>query len=310
MVASKSADGCYEKMSWVVIAILFFPCVAPSNLRSQEFYPLGVGNFWRYSVIFQGDSVGYYDVAIPKDTVMPNGSRYFLFQPIFASGGFDRVDDSLNIYQYDEDNKDGDISTDELLLDRMGSLVMQTWIGFRYHFPTYSVKEDYFYATWFDSTVAVNQIAYYQYDSTSQGPGLFAGMLQFSAKHGIVLAVLDGGVSYELYGARIGGTAYGTITGLCAREATIPSDFHVYPAYPNPFNSSTIIQYDVDEPGRVLIDVFTLHGVHALSYDAGQLPRGRYQFRWDASNQISSGVYIIRIGLEKKSVAQKLIFVE
>ncbi len=282
---------------------------------AQDFYPLQVGNLWQYEVTFQGESEGYYTVEISKDTVMSNGKRYYGYGTAFCRSGFQRIDDSLNIYQYDDlfHNLDGDSSTDEVLFDKLNSQIGDFWLGYRYSYspgrPTYSKNEGYYYTTWFDTEVTVIQVAYYSY--AYGGPGFFAGRIQYSSKFGITYAGVEGGVSYELRGAKIGGVVYGTIVGVPEKKEVIPEQFRVLEPYPNPFNASTTVEYELSEEGTVSIKIYGILGNLVKSFDAGRKSPGRYSLRWDlldsTGKKLPSGTYFLQVTHANKIIVKKLL---
>lgn len=76
----------------------------------------------------------------------------------------------------------------------------------------------------------------------------------------------------------------------------IPAEFALGPIYPNPFNSTTIVNYSLASSEDLLIRLFdisgrelrTLHngfspaGLHRIVLDGTQLPSGTYLLRMDA----------------------------
>jgi hypothetical protein len=84
---------------------------------------------------------------------------------------------------------------------------------------------------------------------------------------------------------------YATGTG---DETRLPIHFFLRPNYPNPFNSSTTIEYGLPEPGRVRIDIYDLLGRRVETLVDEEMQPGRHQVTWDASGY-SSGVYFYRI---------------
>ena len=83
------------------------------------------------------------------------------------------------------------------------------------------------------------------------------------------------------------------------RQAGIPSHFHLEQNFPNPFNPTTTLQFEVPptEPGSfVTLKVFNVlgkeiatlvneqkeHGKYAVSWDAGEMPGGIYFYRMTA----------------------------
>ena len=83
-------------------------------------------------------------------------------------------------------------------------------------------------------------------------------------------------------------------TDIKAPFPNFPTEFTLLPNYPNPFNPTTTIQYEVPSTGSVRIVVIDLMGREvAVLVDQIQ-PAGRYSLPFDA-NQLSSGVYLYRL---------------
>ena len=71
-------------------------------------------------------------------------------------------------------------------------------------------------------------------------------------------------------------------------------------SYPNPFNSSTRIEYGLSAAGRVRLEIYNVLGqpVRVLVDEESQ-DAGRYQVEWDARDQrgaaVAAGVYLTRL---------------
>ncbi len=69
--------------------------------------------------------------------------------------------------------------------------------------------------------------------------------------------------------------------------------------YPNPFNESTTIQYEISQPGFVILEIYNLNSQKVRSLVAENKPAGRYQIKWDAcdeqGNKVSSGIYLYQL---------------
>ncbi|MEQ9308390.1 MAG: phosphodiester glycosidase family protein [Balneolaceae bacterium] len=76
--------------------------------------------------------------------------------------------------------------------------------------------------------------------------------------------------------------------------------FELYPAYPNPFNPSTNISYQLPASGQVKVEVFNINGQLIKTLFNGRQGSGNYQHTWDATN-ISSGVYFVKVDLQTSS---------
>ncbi len=74
----------------------------------------------------------------------------------------------------------------------------------------------------------------------------------------------------------------------------IPDNFDLLGNYPNPFNPSTNIGYDISEQSDVLIEVYNLFGQKVKTLVDESQSQGRYTAVFDARN-MASGVYITRL---------------
>ncbi|MFV1980232.1 MAG: CARDB domain-containing protein, partial [Rhodothermia bacterium] len=66
--------------------------------------------------------------------------------------------------------------------------------------------------------------------------------------------------------------------------AGIPKEFALYQNFPNPFNPSTTIPFDLPENGNVEIVVYDIMGRQVLVIDKGELQPGKYQHLLNMSN--------------------------
>ncbi len=73
-----------------------------------------------------------------------------------------------------------------------------------------------------------------------------------------------------------------------------PVEFRLRGAYPNPFNPSTTIRFDIPEAGRATLLVYDVLGRTVRRIDCGGLQAGSYERLLDASS-LASGAYYGRI---------------
>jgi len=68
---------------------------------------------------------------------------------------------------------------------------------------------------------------------------------------------------------------------------------------PNPFNPSTVIEYEVGGKGRIELDIFSSRGRKVRTLKKGDVEEGTYQVIWDGKDDLgrnlSSGIYIYRL---------------
>jgi hypothetical protein len=90
------------------------------------------------------------------------------------------------------------------------------------------------------------------------------------------------------------------------QNAFLPSTFRLYSNYPNPFNPSTTIQYDLPKSAEVTIDIFDILGSRIKTFAEGIKPVGNFQVIWDASDQ-ASGMYFYRIKTSDFTETKKML---
>ena len=83
------------------------------------------------------------------------------------------------------------------------------------------------------------------------------------------------------------------------RAAPLPARLHLGRNYPNPFNPSTIIPYQLPVPVRVRLEVFNILGQRVATLVDGERPAGFHTAAWDATDAsgrgVGSGVYLYRL---------------
>jgi len=76
----------------------------------------------------------------------------------------------------------------------------------------------------------------------------------------------------------------------------VPGGFQLYQNYPNPFNPSTAIQFKIEKPGAVLLQVYNVLGELVATLIDQELSAGLHRVNFDAaSNSIASGIYYYRL---------------
>ncbi len=99
-----------------------------------------------------------------------------------------------------------------------------------------------------------------------------------------------------------------TVTGLNS-DKQIPRDFFLSPAYPNPFNPATTIQYGLPSAGEVEISVFNTLGRRVAVLFRGYQSAGVHRLEW-RPNGHSSGTYIVRMRTQGVQLIQKMQYVK
>ena len=85
----------------------------------------------------------------------------------------------------------------------------------------------------------------------------------------------------------------------------LPTTFALLPAYPNPFNPSTTLRYDVPEAGLVRITVFDVLGREVTLLVNEEHVAGHHEIVFDAQGK-PSGLYLVRMEAGNTSQTQRV----
>jgi hypothetical protein len=91
----------------------------------------------------------------------------------------------------------------------------------------------------------------------------------------------------------------------------IPQTLRILSAYPNPFNSSIAIDYEVATPGAVTLRVVNVLGQEVKMLWNGGVESGIHHMWWDGTNRkglpVPSGVYFVDLDNGRNRVMKKII---
>jgi len=99
------------------------------------------------------------------------------------------------------------------------------------------------------------------------------------------------------------------VSGISDQGTDLPSQFALYPAYPNPFNPTTSIGFSLPVGGKVSLLVFDVSGRQVTELFDGWRPAGRHAVSFDASG-LANGVYWVRMQAGKFQQVQKLLLIK
>ena len=102
-------------------------------------------------------------------------------------------------------------------------------------------------------------------------------------------------------------SVYGTLAG--AEDDILPERLTVHSAYPNPFNPSTIISFDLPDADMVSLDIFDIAGRQVASLISEYMIPGSHQTNWNPG-QFSSGIYLVKLTVGNESMNQKITYIK
>ncbi len=94
----------------------------------------------------------------------------------------------------------------------------------------------------------------------------------------------------------------------------IPSDFTLHPNYPNPFNPSTTISFDLPRRARVTLSIVNILGQDVAKLVDQEVSAGSHSVEWDgrdaSGERASSGVYLYRLETDEGVLSRKMLLLK
>jgi len=168
----------------------------------------------------------------------------------------------------------------------------------------------------FESGDDWHEIASYLTSENLQGQG----SVTHSTNYEYMDQLVQVGLTYEY---RLGDIDYDgiveyhstrTVTVSENDESTIPKQFTLKPAYPNPFNPSTTIEYAIPKDGMVSITIYDLTGQRVSRLLNTEQMAGWHKIRWNGNSdngiQMPAGIYLVTVNTGNSLKTMKLVFVK
>ncbi|MFC1574007.1 T9SS type A sorting domain-containing protein [Candidatus Latescibacterota bacterium] len=118
---------------------------------------------------------------------------------------------------------------------------------------------------------------------------------------------------YWLQAVGSGGASQKVAASIITRIVEKPTMFELHPAYPNPFNPTTSIQYEVNVESQVKLVIYDILGREIIVLQDGLLSAGFHTVVWNGRNKegimTGSGVYIYKVMAGKNTAQGKVMFI-
>jgi hypothetical protein len=108
--------------------------------------------------------------------------------------------------------------------------------------------------------------------------------------------------------------AVSNITDIRSKKTNLPSEFIVLRSYPNPFNPTTIIYYELPKSENIEIKIYDILGrkVRTLFNDFHKA--GTYTLNWDGRNSwnspVAAGIYFCRLKTKDQFKVHKMVLLD
>lgn len=283
---------------------LFFINNLMAQIDTSIVYPMQIGNYWEY-----WDNVGSgarYAESIVRDTIMPNGRKYFLFRDCdYYFQTWDcyeerylRIDSNRYVYQYQYENPDCQ-NGESLIYDFFApdstfwfrcNFIQGLFWGL-YRSGSYSLPfEPYLFEA---KTFADVKI-----DSTVLPPDTLwdvIGRIKVAKGIGKVDMLFELAPWYVLVGTILNGIKYGITTSIPDIIAPQnPNESIAVFVFPNPFNSNTkvILKNSINQ--QVEIDVYNVMGELIQKRETNTSEHNSLGYNLDLA-EYPSGIYLLLI---------------
>ena len=101
---------------------------------------------------------------------------------------------------------------------------------------------------------------------------------------------------------------------LSTESDVIPTEYALYENFPNPFNPSTTLRFDLPYSGDVYLTIYNMLGQKVKSFDMRGIQVGKHTLKWNATNdfgeKVGTGVYLYQLQTKDFMKTRKMIFMK
>lgn len=87
-------------------------------------------------------------------------------------------------------------------------------------------------------------------------------------------------------------------------------EYSVEKCYPNPFNSSAVITFNINKPLQLKISVYNIQGKFIENVYKGRIQKGSHNIIWTPQNNLPSGIYFVTTEAENFRVTKRLVYLK
>ena len=101
---------------------------------------------------------------------------------------------------------------------------------------------------------------------------------------------------------------------LSTESNLLPTEYALHENFPNPFNPSTTLRFDLPYAGDVSLTIYNMLGQKVKSFDMRGIQAGKHTLRWNATNdlgeKVGTGVYLYQLKTKDFMKTRKMIFMK
>jgi len=94
---------------------------------------------------------------------------------------------------------------------------------------------------------------------------------------------------------------------------SLPFCYKLYNTYPNPFNTNTLISFDIPEHKKVTLDIIDITGRKIRQLLSDKIKPGHHKLKWNGKNttdkDVSTGIYFVRLKTGSFKSVRKILLI-
>jgi flagellar hook assembly protein FlgD len=94
----------------------------------------------------------------------------------------------------------------------------------------------------------------------------------------------------------------------------VPNEFTLHENYPNPFNPTTTLRFDVPEVSDITVTIFNMLGQKVRTFNLNNTPAGYHSVKWNARNDygdpVGAGVYLYQLQANQFIKTRKMVLLK
>ncbi|MEZ5357583.1 MAG: T9SS type A sorting domain-containing protein [Candidatus Zixiibacteriota bacterium] len=97
-------------------------------------------------------------------------------------------------------------------------------------------------------------------------------------------------------------------------SGVLPEQFELFQNFPNPFNPTTEIKFNLSAPAHVDLTVYNILGQEVIRLVNGEYPAGQHSITWNSTDRfgdaVASGIYLYRIKAGDTVASRKMVLLK
>ncbi len=94
----------------------------------------------------------------------------------------------------------------------------------------------------------------------------------------------------------------------------VPLEFALHENYPNPFNPTTTLRFDLPEVSSITLTIYNMLGQRVRTFNMNDTPAGYHSIKWNATNdlgqQVGAGVYLYQLQTKDFVKTRKMVLLK